>query len=41
MPIRKRHIHDFVAIQLRSVTAAVFADERSHRDRTQGARFAY
>src|SRR5262249_191549 len=29
MPIRKRHIHDFVAIQLRPVPATVFADERA------------
>ena len=29
MPVRKRHIHDFVAIQLRPVPAAVFADERA------------
>jgi hypothetical protein len=29
MPVRKRHIHDFVTIQLRPVPAAVFADERA------------
>ena len=29
MPIRKRHIHDFVAIQMRPVPAALFADERA------------
>jgi hypothetical protein len=29
MSVRKRHIHDFVAIELRPVPAAVFADERA------------
>ena len=29
MPVRKWHVYDFVAIQLRPVPAAVFADERA------------